>query len=96
MTPEELYEKLCEMGADFEIVEIFEGARIYRFHVDEGTTVWVPAKISSRYWGIMSHDLAFEYKDKQGDWFCFDTEEEAQAYIDKEKLNEDCSTPEKA
>jgi hypothetical protein len=35
MTPGELYLKLCEMGAEFEIVEIFEGVRVYRFEVEE-------------------------------------------------------------
>lgn len=35
MTAEQLYLKLCEMGAEFEIVEIFEGTRIYRFEVEE-------------------------------------------------------------
>lgn len=36
MTPQELYEILDNAGLDYEVVEVFEGARWVRFTVDEG------------------------------------------------------------
>lgn len=35
MTPQELYELLDKAGADYEVVEIFEGARFLRVEVYE-------------------------------------------------------------
>ena len=35
MTPDELYELLDKAGVDYDVVEIFEGARILRVMVDE-------------------------------------------------------------
>ena len=35
MTPQELYELLNNAGVDFEVVEIFEGARFIRVEVQE-------------------------------------------------------------
>jgi hypothetical protein len=35
MTAKELYELLAQAGIDFEVVEIFEGARWLRFEVEE-------------------------------------------------------------
>lgn len=35
MTPKELYEMLDEAGLDYEVVEVFEGARFIRVVVDE-------------------------------------------------------------
>jgi len=36
MTPQELYKVLDDADLDYEIVEIFDGARWIRFVVDEG------------------------------------------------------------
>ena len=38
MTPQELYKILDDAGLDYEVVEIFEGARWLKFIVDEGET----------------------------------------------------------
>jgi hypothetical protein len=35
MTPQELYELLDKAGLDYEVVEVFEGARWIRFDVEE-------------------------------------------------------------
>lgn len=35
MTPKELYELLDKAGIDYEVVEIFEGARFIRVEVEE-------------------------------------------------------------
>ena len=35
MTPQELYELLDKAGLDYEVVEVFEGARWIRFEVEE-------------------------------------------------------------
>lgn len=35
MTPQELYELLDKADAEYEVVEIFEGARILRIEVNE-------------------------------------------------------------
>ena len=35
MTPQELYEVLDKAGVDYEVIEIFEGARFLRVVVDE-------------------------------------------------------------
>jgi len=37
MTPNELYDVLDRIGAEYEVVEIFEGARILNIEVDEPT-----------------------------------------------------------
>ena len=37
MTPNEIYDVLDRIGAEYEIVEIFEGARILNIKVDEPT-----------------------------------------------------------
>jgi hypothetical protein len=37
MTPQEMYEALDNAGADYEVVEIFEGIRIVRIFVEELT-----------------------------------------------------------
>jgi hypothetical protein len=37
MTPQELYELLDKAGLDYEVVEVFEGARWIRFDVEEET-----------------------------------------------------------
>lgn len=37
MTPQELYNALDQVGADYEIVEIFEGVRVLSILVDEPT-----------------------------------------------------------
>ena len=37
MTPQELYELLDKAGLDYEVVEVFEGARWIRFDVEEKT-----------------------------------------------------------
>lgn len=37
MTPQELYKILDDAGLDYEVVEIFEGARWLRFIVKEAT-----------------------------------------------------------
>ena len=37
MTPEELYELLDKAGVDYELIEIFEGARFLRVMVEEVT-----------------------------------------------------------
>ena len=36
MTPQELYKVLDDADLDYEVVEIFDGARWVRFVVDEG------------------------------------------------------------
>lgn len=36
MTPQELYKVLDDADLDYEVVEIFDGARWVRFSVDEG------------------------------------------------------------
>ena len=38
MTPQELYKILDDAGLDYEVVEVFEGARWIRFIVDEEET----------------------------------------------------------
>jgi hypothetical protein len=38
MTPEELYETLDKAGVEYEVVEIFEGARWLRIEVEEPET----------------------------------------------------------
>lgn len=38
MTPAELYDALDRAGVDYEIVEIFEGARVIRVQVDDEQT----------------------------------------------------------
>jgi hypothetical protein len=38
MTPQELYKALDKADLDYEVVEIFEGARWVRFLVDEDET----------------------------------------------------------
>ena len=35
MTPQDLYELLDKAGLDYEVVEVFEGARWIRFDVEE-------------------------------------------------------------
>lgn len=35
MTPQELYEVLDKAGVDYEVIEIFEGARFLRIVVEE-------------------------------------------------------------
>lgn len=35
MTPQELYEVLDKAGVDYEVIEIFEGARLLRIEVQE-------------------------------------------------------------
>lgn len=37
MTPKELYELLDKAGVDYELIEIFEGARFLRVMVEEVT-----------------------------------------------------------
>ena len=37
MTPQELYELLDKAGLDYEVVEVFEGARWIRFDIEEET-----------------------------------------------------------
>ena len=37
MTAQELYELLDKAGLDYEVVEVFEGARWIRFNVEEET-----------------------------------------------------------
>ena len=35
MTPQELYAALDQLGIDYEVIEIFEGARFIRVEVEE-------------------------------------------------------------
>ena len=37
MTPQELYELLDKAGCNYEVVEVFEGARWIRFDIEEET-----------------------------------------------------------
>lgn len=38
MTPNELYEALDKAGADYEVIEVFEGARVLLVQVSETET----------------------------------------------------------
>lgn len=44
MTPEQLYELLDKAGVDYEVVEIFEGARTLRVVVNDNYEEWEETK----------------------------------------------------
>jgi hypothetical protein len=46
MKPIELYNLLDDAGADYEVVEIFEGARYLRIEVIENTSIEMPEELT--------------------------------------------------
>ena len=87
-TANELYKALEKAGIlQWDEVESFEGCRTIRFEVEEdpyGTRDdWEPKYCGDDQWAIFSKDDGDEWEDEQGDYRSFDSEAEANAYLDK-------------
>jgi hypothetical protein len=79
MTPVELYKLLDGAGVDYEIVEMFDGARILNIAIDEPE--WQAVYCGAGQYAIFSDGR--EWVDKKGNFLSFSTLDEANQYIQK-------------
>jgi hypothetical protein len=84
-----LYKALIKAGILYwDEVEAFEGVLVLRFKVSEAPDFgtrddWVPQCCDTNVWAIFSKLDGWEWKDENQDYLMFETEAEANVYLDK-------------